>query len=323
VKGFDSSFKDLADYIIKITAEIWEERNVDAIYRYYHKDVLMHTSYGDGIGVESVVQNTIEVLNTFPDRQLLPQDVICDQHKGDYHSSHRIISVMHHTGHGIYGPPTNKLIQAYTFADCTVRNNQVYEEWMVRDYKAMISQMGLAPLDFVRTKLLPSLTRSPSGRKKAKLSKTGVAKPKIPQISAAAAYIEAQRALWEGKKLGLINKIYRPGCILFLPGGKVRYGWQAADAFFLSYMTTFSDLRLRIDRVTVNEKGGPFLRVAIRWNLEGIHSGAGLFGEPTFAPISIMGISHAELYKERVISQWIGIDELAILAQVEMRRHSL
>ncbi len=323
MKGFDSEFKDLTDYIIKITAEIWEGRNVDAIYRYYHKDVLMHTSSGDDMGVEPVVQNTLEVLNTFPDRRLLPQDVIVHQDEDDYHSSHRIISVMHHTGDGIYGAPTNRLVQVYTIADCAVRNNQVYEEWLVRDYKAMIDQMGLEPLDFVRTKLLPSLTPFPSRRKETKPPKRGATRPRVPQVPAAAAYIEAQQALWEDKKLALINQLYHPGCVLFLPGGKVRYGRQGADAFFLSYMATFSDLKLRIDRVTVNEKGGAFLRVAIRWNLEGIHSGAGLFGEPTFAPISIMGISHAELHKGQVINQWIGIDELALLAQVEMKRDLL
>ena len=35
MKGFDNQFKDLPDYILKITYQIWENNDVEAINEYY------------------------------------------------------------------------------------------------------------------------------------------------------------------------------------------------------------------------------------------------------------------------------------------------
>ena len=315
MKHFDPHFKDLTDYIIKITAEIWEGRDVGAIRRYYHKDVIMHTPYGDEKGVEPVVQSTLEMLHLFPDRRLLPQDVITDRQGDDYHSSHRIISTMHHRGDGIYGPASNRLVQLYTIADCAVRRNQVYEEWMVRDYKGLILQLGLDPLTFIRENLL-----SPAAGKRTQKKK---AEPKGKTKAAgseARAYADALVSLWEGKDLAVIRRIYHPGCILYLPGARVCYGHNAADAFFMSYLSAFSDIRLSIDRVTLNQDANMPVRVALRWTVTGRHSGAGLFGSATGAPVRCMGISHAHFHQGRIFCEWTLIDELAIMAQLERKR---
>ena len=37
MKGFDSKYKDLPDYILKITYQIWEEKDVESINQYYAK----------------------------------------------------------------------------------------------------------------------------------------------------------------------------------------------------------------------------------------------------------------------------------------------
>ena len=312
MKHFDPHFKDLTDYIIKITAEIWEGRDVGAIRRYYHKDVMMHTPYGDEKGVEPVVRSTLRMLQLFPDRRLLPQDVIVDQRDEDYHSSHRIISTMHHKGDGIYGPASNRPVQIYTIADCAVRRNQIHEEWLVRDYKGLIVQLGFDPLVFVKENLLAD-ARLPQRK--------GKPKSGVPMIeSEAHAYVDALLSIWEGKNLAVIRKIHHPGCILYLPGARVRYGHAAADAFFMSYLAAFSDIDFSIDRVTLNRGRDLPARIALRWSATGTHSGTGLFGAATGARISFMGISHAHLHRGRVFSEWILIDELAIMAQLERQR---
>ena len=43
MKGFDSKFKDLPDYILKITYQIWESRDVESIMEYYAENLsLIH-----------------------------------------------------------------------------------------------------------------------------------------------------------------------------------------------------------------------------------------------------------------------------------------
>lgn len=316
MKNFHSQLKGLANHIIKITSEIWEERNVDKIRRYYHKNVIMHTPYGSEKGVESVVQSTLKTLQIFPDRRLLPQGVVVAGYKEDYHSSHRLISVMHHQGDGIYGAATNLPIQVYTIADCAVRNNRIYEEWLVRDYLAIILQLGLDPLTFVKQQIVPGMTTSGY--------KAGKMKPIDWQDlgAEADAYCTSLIGLWEEKKLALIPQLYHPACTLFRPGGKVDYGHAAVDAFFISYAAAFSNLRLIIDRVTVNRVHKFPVQVAVRWTLRGLHTGEGPFGPPSGADIHILGISHCHFHRGKIITEWTLIDVIALRAQIELQRNN-
>lgn len=43
-------------------------------------------------------------------------------------------------------------------------------------------------------------------------------------------------------------------------------------------------------------------RAAVRWSLDGVHSGWGRFGRPTGAPVHVMGITHVEF------GPWGGVD---------------
>ena len=39
MKGFDGNFTDLPDYILKITYQIWEDKDVESIRKYYSEDI--------------------------------------------------------------------------------------------------------------------------------------------------------------------------------------------------------------------------------------------------------------------------------------------
>ena len=322
MKGFDPQFKDLTDYIIKITAEIWEGRAVGAIDKYYDKKAVRHTPYGDQVGVATIIEDTLRLLDEFPDRQLLPQDVIGDQKANDYHSSHRIIAVMHNRGEGFYGLPSGELIQTYAIADCAVRANQIYEEWELHDSKGLVLQMGYEPIEFVRTKLLPKHIKSPAASKPIK-TRRGIGHQNKPDSDAAENYVRLLRAIWEEANLAIIGDYYHPACTLFLPGNLVSYGCDAADAFFMSYLAAFSKIRLSVAKVTTNQEKGMPLRVAVRWNIKAKHTGSGRFGEPSSAPVEFMAISHLHFYRGKILAEWLLIDELAILLQIELAKHKL
>ena len=46
MKGFDKKYKSFPDYIIKITKQIWEGKDVNSIADYYTEDIpcLLYTS---------------------------------------------------------------------------------------------------------------------------------------------------------------------------------------------------------------------------------------------------------------------------------------
>ena len=59
---------DIVDFILGITFEIWEQRGVDLIHRYYAPDVEVYGMEGVIHGAQAMVDGTRQVLDAFPDR---------------------------------------------------------------------------------------------------------------------------------------------------------------------------------------------------------------------------------------------------------------
>lgn len=94
---------------------------------------------------EAFIANTLATLHEFPDRELLAEDVIIGDKPSGFYSSHRVRSVATHQGDGSFGVATNRPITMLTIADCLCRDNQVVEEWLVRDQAGIPQQLGLDP----------------------------------------------------------------------------------------------------------------------------------------------------------------------------------
>ena len=158
MKGFDSKFKDLPDFIIKITYQIWENNDVESIRKYYADvpDVSLATPTRSPSGViygaEPVIEATLASKKLFPDRTLLGEDVIwIGNDEEGYFSSHRILSTATHNKDGLYGKATGKKLVYRGIADCACKNNQVYDEWLVRDQGAIVRQLNLDPKTYAKT----------------------------------------------------------------------------------------------------------------------------------------------------------------------------
>ena len=151
MQGFEKKYKDFPDFILKITQQIWEGKDVKSIAKFYTNDIPVRSPFGITYGNKPVIEATYSTLKEFPNRQLLGEDVIWNGNDEDgYHSSHRILSKGTHLGEGFYGKPTGKDIFYRVIADCACKNNQVYDEWIVRDQGAMVRQLGYSPKEFAQ-----------------------------------------------------------------------------------------------------------------------------------------------------------------------------
>jgi hypothetical protein len=65
MKGFETEFKDLKDYILKITYRIWEEREVERIRDYYGEKTPVKTPTSVSYSVEDVISSTWDTLKMF------------------------------------------------------------------------------------------------------------------------------------------------------------------------------------------------------------------------------------------------------------------
>ena len=322
MKGFDKKYKDFPDYILKITKQIWEGKDVDSIGEFYTDDIPVRSPFGITYGNKPVIEATYNTLKEFPNRQLLGEDVIWNGNddKG-YHSSHRILSKGTHLGDGFYGKPTGKDIYYRVIADCACKGNQVYDEWIVRDQGAMVRQIGYTPKEFAQI-----MIDKEGGLEKAKkLFDKNDIKPsdyqpeKIKKDSAGQKYSEILSKVFEED---YDFNDYNRASSIYWPGNKLGHGREDISKFWNSLKDIFTDIKFTIEHVGYLDESNKNPRASIRWFLEGIHSeDSEDYGKKTNSKLFIMGINHVELNQDGVIREWVLFDEVAIWKQILMNNN--
>lgn len=318
MNGFDTEFKDLRDFILKITYRIWEEGGIDRIRDYYNESTPLKAPLNVMHSAEEMVQSTRETLQIFPDRQLYGEDVIgVENPAGTYYSSHRILSTMTHEGDGMFGSPTGKKVVTRTIADCVCRENQVVDEWLVRDQSAIVLQLGLDPETFgAQLAQADRASGTPAPEPEALVARwTGP--PDSGLIQGDAKRIaDSYQAVWEAGDFGALNDTHDRACQGFAPGGEALYGRDGLADFLTGMRAAIPDGVYRVHHWIEERENEKNPRIALRWSVAGTHSGMGRFGSPTGSPVVILGISHLELQYGSVVREYQGIDELSIWTQI-------
>ena len=308
----------IPDYIHGITRTIWEDRHVAAgLARYYAPGVIVRAPTGITRRSAGVVASTLATLHQFPDRQLLGEDVLThDCGDGSFLSSHRLLSVMRHHGHGAFGAATGRLVKSRIIADCVVRGGRVVEEWLVRDGAAFARSLGLSVVDLA-TQLADADTAAGGGIDYFTPARdvAGSWQPLASDDPAARAYAAGWQRIWGETDLAAIRDVYARGAAVALPGGDTANGWDEIDRFTIGYLAALPGAEFHVESLMINRVAEHPLRIAMRWSLNGHHSGHGAFGPPGGAPIHIMGINHAQMWDGKIVAEWILVDEVAIHKQ--------
>ena len=256
MKGFDKKYKDFPDYILKITEQIWEGKDVESIGKFYTKDIPVRSPFGVTYGNKPVIDATYATLKEFPNRQLLGEDVIWNGNDEiGYHSSHRILSKGTHLGDGFYGKPSGKDIYYRVIADCACKENQVYDEWIVRDQGAMVRQIGYSPKEFAKkiieseggistaSKLFDFETDKSSNYEAEKYKKGS----KAEKYSEILKNIFNYNYKFEG---------YDRAANIFWPGNKIGHGRESIKEKWNSLKAIFSNIKFTIEHVGFLEEAG-------------------------------------------------------------------
>ncbi|MGH1491884.1 MAG: ester cyclase [Acidimicrobiales bacterium] len=317
MRGFDSKFPDLPTYILGMTKEIWEDRGVETLHGYYTPEIPVRSPDGAVIGNQAVIEATYATLAEFPDRQLLGEDVIWSGNDEDgFLSSHRIFSTATHLGDGSFGPATGKPLRYRVIADCAAIENQIYDEWLVRDLGAIVRQLGHDPKEFAAAQIQAqggpgqaSMPLQDQNEPPRVYTGTGNDDPVGQRYAAGLVALTTDPAVDA-------TEIYDRAVNLELPGGFHGYGWADAEAFWAGLRGSFPDASLELHHVIGRSDEGLAPRAAVRWSLNGTHTGEGSFGPPTGAPVHIMGISHAEYWPLGLRREFVLFDEVAVWKQI-------
>ncbi len=329
MKGFDPKFANFPDYIIGITREIWEDRGIATLHQYYAPDIVVRSPASVVVGNAGVIAATMATLAEFPDRELLGEDVIwCGTPEAGMLSSHRIISTATHAADGVYGKASGKRLQYRILADCHAIDNQINDEWLIRDQTAIVRQLGWKPKKYAR-----SLIAQEGGPE-------ACVKPCTPDTDIAGPYKgRGNESEWGarladiltrimGADMAVIGAAYDRAAQVAYPGGEIGYGWGAADRFWMGLRAAFPNAAFEIHHQIGREDDHMPPRAAIRWSLTGRHDGWGAFGRPTGARVHVMGITQAEFGapipgRTKLRREWTLFDETAIWKQILLQSGDL
>src|SRR3954452_17124221 len=64
--GFEDTYVDIVDYVIRITDRIWEDQDVGYIYDTYRAGCRVYDDSGPKYGVERVVEETMQSIHALP-----------------------------------------------------------------------------------------------------------------------------------------------------------------------------------------------------------------------------------------------------------------
>lgn len=327
MKGFDAEFRDLPHYIYAITARIWEGRQVGAIRRFYAADCPVRSPEGLVTGADAVVAATYATLAEFPDRRLLGEEVVwCGDDARGFLSSHRILSTATHAAAGVYGRATGRRVRYRVIADCVVRENQVREEWLVRDQAAIANCLGLS----ARAMAARQIAAGDGGVFTPAVDAPSEYAAEFSADAEAQAYRKLWEDLWRRADVAACRHLYHPAAILAGPGGTEHAGHAEIERFHIAYLSALTDARFAVHDLTAVENANG-KTVAMRWSIEGRHSGRGAFAGvgdggggvgdgvgvvPPGAPLYILGISHARFAAGKITAEWVLTDEVAIWKQI-------
>ena len=144
MRGYEDTYVDIVDYIIRITDRIWEDQDVGYIYDTYRSQCRVFGDHGPQYGVEPVVEATMQSINAFPDSRHFADDVIWAGNEDEgFATSHRAINLGHHLGPWRHGPATGRKVHLWVIANCVSEENEIYEEWVLYNAAARLQQCGV------------------------------------------------------------------------------------------------------------------------------------------------------------------------------------
>ncbi len=321
MRGFSNEFKDLPDYILKITREIWEDRGLATLHHYYAKDLPMRFPSGLVTGNQNVIDGTMATLAEFPDRELMGEDVIWsgDEESG-FLSSHRILTTGTHLGHGSFGKPTGKRFVIRAIADCAAKDNAIYDEWLIRDVSGIVKQLGKDVKKFTR-----KMIEREGGPE-------ACVRPFTPDQDVNGGYTSKGNDNEWGQRLSdILSRImdkdfavipaeYDRACHIHHPGARDSISHQGADRAWLPLRAAFPSAKFEIHHVIGRDDPMMPPRAALRWSLTGKHDGYGMFGTPTGATLHVMGMTQAEFGPNGLRHEFTLFDEVAIWKQIMMHQ---
>ncbi len=323
--GFDPTYVDIVDYIVRVTHRIWEQKDIGYIYDTYRHNSRVTDDSGLQYGRDKIVADTVHTVNAFPDIRLYADEVIwAADAAGCFHTSHRTVITGHNTGYSRWGKPTGRPVVAWCTANCVARENEIFEEWVIYNNGLILSQLGFDLRTVARETAAaqPETARLLRERAGEIERLPGQAPPPRLQPREGSGF-DVEHFLratlhnsWNRRDLSAIDLAYAVNARVHGATGRELYGRGQLKGFVLGMLAMFPDLGLQVDDVywMGNDREG--YSVSLRWTAVGTHRGNGIYGAPTNRRALIWGISQYHIRGGLIQEEWTVFNEFEVLQQL-------
>ncbi|NYG06789.1 putative ester cyclase [Phycicoccus badiiscoriae] len=323
MRGFEDTYTDIVDYIVRITHRIWEDQDVGYIYDTYSPGCFVYDDSGPHYGVERVVEATMGALHAFPDTRSWADEVIWagDEDQG-FVTSHRYITTGHHLGAWRWGPATGRKVNLWGLANCVIRENEIFEEWVLYNMVSRFMQLGIDPAWAAR-EYGNELNRTVADRHQGEVQRLAGGRLPEPYPESGTRAFDVEhfvRSLWHNvynrRDLSAVDKAYAATARWKGTSNRAGYGRQDIKGMARALMATFPDLGMQVDEVywMGNEVEG--YRVSVRWTAQGTHRGYALYREPTNRRVHLWGINQLYISHGQITEDWQMFNEFDVMAQI-------
>jgi len=327
--GFDPEYRNIVDYIVRITYRIWETqaREVAYIEACYSDDSLVYDDYGLQTGNAKIVGDTHHTTGAFPDIILDAEEVIWagDDQVG-FHTSHLTRILGTNTGPSKYGAPTGAEIDVMVIANCVALGNDIFLEHVLYNTSAMLKQLGLDLWEEAKrlaSDPFPGWPRSADTWAELRAGvrpdqPLNVGEP-VDGFDPDAFSRSVHDNIWNGDGAA-VEDSYAADFAFEGTTDRKFAGRNAYRAYVSELRASFPDMAHQVDEVywMGNDEDGYL--ISTRWSADATHTGGTLYRDPTGQKCQIWGITQQRVKDGIVEQEWQLFNELDLMIQIAKAR---
>jgi predicted ester cyclase len=328
MRGFEATYRNIIDYIVRITYRIWEDRDVEYIADTYSDSSRVFDDYGLQLGNRKIIDDTHHTTGAFSNIRLIADEIVwAGDDKVGYHTSHRTLIRGTNDGDSRYGPATGRDVDVLVIANCVALENRIFLEHVLYNNSSLLLQLG-HDLDDVAQKMAQNAPAGwPRSQETWRALRSAV-RPSGPlSMVEPTSGFDVDRfvrdhfeALWNRGDYAGLGTAYDDNFSFQGPTDRAFRGARGYREMLAEIRGAFPDLVLQVDEVYWMGNDEQGYLTSVRWSADGTHLGGGLYGEPTGADVQIWGITQHRIRNGRIVAEWALFNELDLMMQIAAAR---
>jgi len=326
--GFEPAYRNIVDYIVRITHRIWEAREIEYIAKTYAPDCKVFDDYGLQGDNGTIIANTRATCAAYPDIILPADEVIWagDAQVG-YHTSHRLALAGTNTGASAYGPATGRSIHTLCIANCVSKANEIFSEHVLYNTTAMLADLGVdawAEAERSARDPMPGWPRDAATwaalRAEARPAQPLSLADPVQGFDPDRFTRQLHQALWQDGDMGVLDVAHAEAVPFHGTTHRRAAGRAAYAAMVAELRDCLGEIAFQVDEVYWMGNAAEGYLISTRWSMDAVHARSGLFGTPSRAPLQIWGITQSRVQEGRVQEEWMLFNELDVMIQIAKAR---